>query len=176
MVEFEHSIKSAVKRLRQALDDDAEAPRYIQTLPRRGYRFIAPVSVEAGIESGNGRSKGVGAEVRPAPKSRWGLRAVLPGVALALAAGVGYRFRPLLPPPRVLNFNQITRDGRPKDGPLLTDGARVYFHHPPLVPGPPLQVSALGGEPVPVATTLNDDVAPFLTDISADCSEFLMYD
>ena len=45
VVEFEHSIKSAVKRLRQALDDDAEAPRYVQTLPRRGYRFIAPVEV-----------------------------------------------------------------------------------------------------------------------------------
>ncbi|HEY6292414.1 MAG TPA: winged helix-turn-helix domain-containing protein [Terriglobia bacterium] len=36
VVEFEHSIKSAVKRLRQAPDDDAEAPRYVQTLPRRG--------------------------------------------------------------------------------------------------------------------------------------------
>src|SRR5215469_6037057 len=63
VVEFDHSIKSAVKRLRQALDDDAEAPRYVQTLPRRGYRFIAPVTVEADLEPENGRSVGAPAEV-----------------------------------------------------------------------------------------------------------------
>jgi DNA-binding winged helix-turn-helix (wHTH) protein/tetratricopeptide (TPR) repeat protein len=39
-VDFEHSINTAVKKLREALDDDAEEPRYIETLPRRGYRFI----------------------------------------------------------------------------------------------------------------------------------------
>jgi DNA-binding winged helix-turn-helix (wHTH) protein len=42
-VDFEHSLNAAVKRLRDALDDSAEAPRYIETLSRRGYRFIAPV-------------------------------------------------------------------------------------------------------------------------------------
>ena len=44
VVDFEHCIKTAVRKLRQALGDDADAPRYIQTLPRRGYRFIAPLS------------------------------------------------------------------------------------------------------------------------------------
>jgi DNA-binding winged helix-turn-helix (wHTH) protein len=39
-VDFEHSINTAVKKLREALDDNAEAPRFIETLPRRGYRFI----------------------------------------------------------------------------------------------------------------------------------------
>ncbi len=43
VVEFESSIKTALRKLRQALGDDAEAPRYIENLPRRGYRFIAPV-------------------------------------------------------------------------------------------------------------------------------------
>src|SRR5215469_2502339 len=38
-VDFEHGITNAVKRLRQALGDTAESPRYIETLPRRGYRF-----------------------------------------------------------------------------------------------------------------------------------------
>ncbi len=41
-VDFEHSTNAAVKRLRQALDDSAEAPRFIETIPRRGYRFIYP--------------------------------------------------------------------------------------------------------------------------------------
>src|SRR6516164_3407084 len=44
VVEYEHSIQTAVKKLRQALDDDADAPRYVETLPRRGYRFIYPVN------------------------------------------------------------------------------------------------------------------------------------
>jgi DNA-binding winged helix-turn-helix (wHTH) protein/Tol biopolymer transport system component len=43
VVEFESSIKTALRKLRHALGDDAEAPRYIENLPRRGYRFIAPV-------------------------------------------------------------------------------------------------------------------------------------
>ena len=48
VVEFEHSIKTAMRKLRQALGDEAETPRYIETLPRRGYRFIAPVN-SAGV-------------------------------------------------------------------------------------------------------------------------------
>ena len=43
-VDFEHSINAAVKRLRDALDDSADSPRYIETLPRRGYRFIYPIN------------------------------------------------------------------------------------------------------------------------------------
>lgn len=42
-VDFDHSLNTAVKKLRQALGDDAAAPRYIETIPRRGYRFIASV-------------------------------------------------------------------------------------------------------------------------------------
>jgi serine/threonine protein kinase len=41
IVEFEHSINAAVKRLREALEDSAQEPQYIETLPRLGYRFIA---------------------------------------------------------------------------------------------------------------------------------------
>jgi TolB-like protein len=44
-VDFEHSLNAAVKRLRAALGDDAENPRFVETLPRRGYRFIAPLSI-----------------------------------------------------------------------------------------------------------------------------------
>jgi len=42
-VDFEHSLNAAMKRLRAALGDDARAPRYIETLPRRGYRWINAV-------------------------------------------------------------------------------------------------------------------------------------
>jgi TolB-like protein/DNA-binding winged helix-turn-helix (wHTH) protein/Tfp pilus assembly protein PilF len=42
-VDFEHSLNAAVKRLRSVLNDSADTPRFIETVPRRGYRFIAPV-------------------------------------------------------------------------------------------------------------------------------------
>ena len=45
VVEFDHSINAAVKRLRDALQDSAGKPRYVETLARRGYRFVAPVSL-----------------------------------------------------------------------------------------------------------------------------------
>lgn len=43
-VDFEQGLNNSVKRLREALGDSAETPRFVETLPRRGYRFIAPVS------------------------------------------------------------------------------------------------------------------------------------
>src|SRR5215475_6089669 len=46
IVEFEHSISAAMNRLRQALGDSAEDPRFIETLARRGYRFTVPVEFE----------------------------------------------------------------------------------------------------------------------------------
>lgn len=45
-VDFDGSLNVILKRLRAALGDDPENPRFIQTVPRRGYRFIAPVAVE----------------------------------------------------------------------------------------------------------------------------------
>ena len=43
IVEFEHSINTAMKKIREALGDDLAAPRFIETLPRKGYRFLVPV-------------------------------------------------------------------------------------------------------------------------------------
>src|SRR5690348_15410739 len=45
-VDFDGSLNAALKRLRAALDDDADNPRFIETVPKRGYRFIAPRSEE----------------------------------------------------------------------------------------------------------------------------------
>src|SRR5947207_5533049 len=46
-VDFDHGINNAIKRLREALGDNTETPRYIETLPRRGYRFIGKIEREA---------------------------------------------------------------------------------------------------------------------------------
>src|SRR2546430_683568 len=42
-VDVDHNLNSAINRIREALGDSAESPRFVETLPRRGYRFIAPV-------------------------------------------------------------------------------------------------------------------------------------
>ncbi len=42
-VEFDHSLNTAISKIREALGDLADNPRFVETLPRRGYRFIAPV-------------------------------------------------------------------------------------------------------------------------------------
>jgi TolB-like protein/DNA-binding winged helix-turn-helix (wHTH) protein/tetratricopeptide (TPR) repeat protein len=42
-VDFDHGLNTAVNRLREALGDSAESPRFVETVPRRGYRFVAPV-------------------------------------------------------------------------------------------------------------------------------------
>jgi DNA-binding winged helix-turn-helix (wHTH) protein/tetratricopeptide (TPR) repeat protein len=44
-VEFDNSLGVAIRKVREALNDDAEAPRYVETVPRRGFRFVAPVTV-----------------------------------------------------------------------------------------------------------------------------------
>ncbi|MGD1156313.1 MAG: tetratricopeptide repeat protein [Terriglobia bacterium] len=48
-VEFDHSINAAIQRLRQALGDSAENPCFVETVARRGYRFIAPVEAVAAV-------------------------------------------------------------------------------------------------------------------------------
>ena len=45
-VEFDNSLGVAVRKLREALRDDADAPRFVETVPRRGYRFVAPVTAQ----------------------------------------------------------------------------------------------------------------------------------
>jgi DNA-binding winged helix-turn-helix (wHTH) protein len=60
-VDFDHGINNAIKRLREALGDTAETPRYVETLPRRGYRFVGNLQASS-----------------PAPNSQIQSLAVLP--------------------------------------------------------------------------------------------------
>jgi eukaryotic-like serine/threonine-protein kinase len=48
-VEFDNSLGVAVRKVRESLGDDADAPRYLETIPRRGYRFIAPVLTDTPV-------------------------------------------------------------------------------------------------------------------------------
>src|ERR1700722_13222769 len=50
-VEFDDGLNNAIKKLRSALSDAADNPRFIETIPRRGYRFLAPVNFPPPVES-----------------------------------------------------------------------------------------------------------------------------
>lgn len=67
VVDFDHSLGTAVNKIREALGDSAESPLFIETLSRRGYRFIAPVRrpVESGEESELVRKPGGGGGLSP---------------------------------------------------------------------------------------------------------------
>jgi DNA-binding winged helix-turn-helix (wHTH) protein/tetratricopeptide (TPR) repeat protein len=66
-VDFETGLNTAVSKLRDALSDSAETPRYIETIPRRGYRFVAPVELVNGHYPAAGNS-GNGQKPEQAPR------------------------------------------------------------------------------------------------------------
>lgn len=71
-VDYEHGVNSAVNRIREALGDSASNPRYVETLARRGYRFVAPVERIGEGEPSDGVAIGEGAALQDQPGgSRW---------------------------------------------------------------------------------------------------------
>ncbi|MGD1023172.1 MAG: winged helix-turn-helix domain-containing protein [Candidatus Sulfotelmatobacter sp.] len=68
-VDFDHSLNTAVNKLRETLGDSASSPRYVETLARRGYRFIAPVQAEERTKSAENRNVGTAAPGCPAERS-----------------------------------------------------------------------------------------------------------
>ena len=84
-VDFEHGLNFAIKKIRDTLGDYPQTPRYIETLPRRGYRFIAPVD---GAAAGSPHASATlcGGWRRALP---WGVAALL---IVALAAGTYFYF------------------------------------------------------------------------------------
>jgi len=85
VVEFENSINAAVKNLRVALRDSADEPRYIETLPRRGYRFIG--FVEENLPPANGSADPDMSETRKSARSRR-IGGVVATLVLVLACAV----------------------------------------------------------------------------------------
>jgi DNA-binding winged helix-turn-helix (wHTH) protein len=85
-VNFDHSLHNAIARIRGALGDSVESPRFIETLPRRGYRFIAPVEVvqaAAVVEASGPRSE--------PPKLRLLVMLALASCAIAAAGFAAWR-------------------------------------------------------------------------------------
>jgi Tol biopolymer transport system component/DNA-binding winged helix-turn-helix (wHTH) protein len=181
-VGFDLSLNSAVKKLRQALNDDSENPRYIETLYRRGYRFVGPVNGSSGngavqVEDSTPPIKtpvgSVSAATPPQtavasiPHKRFALYGAAGVVLVVLAATLL-----LIPsgPPRVLGYTQITHDGLAK-GEIFTDGERLYFMELQASHFIVSQVSVAGGETSVVPTPFENS---FVADVAADGSSLLV--
>jgi len=167
-VDFDAGLNTAMRRLRDTLGDSADNPTLIETVPRHGYRFIAPVDKVAAPDSS--------ASPRPVINRPWpqpGIRVWVPfAVLLALAAIfalVKFRTSQLVDNP--LRFVQLTNDGLAKSGRLLSDGTRVYFSELTTGRRVLVQTSRTGGEVIPVPTVLEN---PRPLDISPDGTQVLV--
>jgi TolB-like protein/DNA-binding winged helix-turn-helix (wHTH) protein/Tfp pilus assembly protein PilF len=89
-VDFDHALNTAVKKIRAALNDEADSPRYLETVPRRGYRFIAPVQTEMtpGRASENIRAESL--EVPETHRPLINRRVMLLAATLIAIVGGGY--------------------------------------------------------------------------------------
>lgn len=180
-VDFEHGVNTAVKKLRQVLGDVADDPHYVETLPRVGYRFIAPVyeqaiAVDLGAPHATPDAATAESETEQTHSRRSfrRLRWALVVAALALAGIAAYAVFWPVPEPIVVRFVETPLSDRADSWQkLVTDGARVYFlerkgDHENVV-----QTSPVGGE-------TREVLAPFpstrIFDISSDHSEFLITD
>src|SRR5713101_6023798 len=83
-VDVDHNLNTAINKMREALGDSAENPRFVETLPRRGYRFIGPVE---GAHTTEGPS---GSGVRQESRMLWIRRTSILFVVLVLLAAVGF--------------------------------------------------------------------------------------
>ncbi len=136
-VDFEHSLNAAIKRLRAALGDSAGAPRFVETLPRQGYRFIAPLMYSELAQKAATQSPEPQPPL-PSPKSSpkvpgrkfGGALWVLAGAALAVGAIVWFRQTESFwrNPIAEARFQIITDfDGMEQAAALSRDGKFVAF-------------------------------------------------
>jgi Tol biopolymer transport system component/DNA-binding winged helix-turn-helix (wHTH) protein len=172
-VDVERNLNTAVNKIREVLGDSAETPRFVETLPRRGYRFIAPIAAVSGMIDGNRNEKP--SDLKTKWRGWFYSCLAMAGGIVVVAGLLATRWIALTRPqgtPKVVRFTQLTHDGQEKDGPLLTDGVRIYFSES-LPDGRYVvaQVSVKGGEVTPLSVPLK---SPNARDLSRDGTEILI--
>jgi Tol biopolymer transport system component/DNA-binding winged helix-turn-helix (wHTH) protein len=174
-VDFDTSLNTAIKRLREVLGDSADVPVFIETIPRRGYRFLAPMQV---LPNG-GESKAANTlSVEAIPETAATARArhlrfgpMFAGLALAAVLGGGaVVMRSPEPMARITDSTQLTFDGLNK-GNLQTHGGYVYFNEQVSDRVTLVQVPIAGGVPKVLDAS---DGGLYLSDISRDGSKLLV--
>ena len=91
-VDYEKSVSKAINKIREALGDSSENPRFIETLPRRGYRFLCPVEEGQAAKPGSPLLSHSPQELKPSELSwfrRHLISVVLASMALAIVVGIG---------------------------------------------------------------------------------------
>ena len=86
-VDVDHNLNTAINKIREVLGDSAESPRFVETLPRRGYRFVAPVNGAAALRAPEGARRSAN-EVGSGTKRGTGVRAWLVRSSIAFAVAV----------------------------------------------------------------------------------------
>ena len=182
-VDFDLSLNSAVKKLRQVLNDDSDNPRFVETLYRRGYRFIALVNGVDSTEQAQqlDRPPELAAPgTRPQTPSRSKTIFIASVVAIAALMSAAVWLRPPLPGPRILSITQLTHDNLPKDQ-LVSDGPRLYFDEEVNGHQVLSQVSTEGGEVSQIPTPFSDvsvlELSPTVSELlvrSLDVQNVLM--
>lgn len=130
-VDFDHSLNAAIRRLRDALGDSAENPTFVETVARRGYRFLAPVSMAPANGNGVPAIPPVSAEAAiksPAISRRWVIVAASGVLLLLVGLAVGFFFARHVPAPS--RTSQLTAN--PVDDPVVAaaishDGRYLAF-------------------------------------------------
>ena len=149
-VDFDHGLNNAVNRIRVALNDVAEAPTYIETLPKVGYRFLGQDNAEVPAIAASAK----GEQAAPLGSSAneptlFNRHRVLFAIVLLVGVAIALlRWQWPEPAPVVKNYQQITYDGQRKGQILVTDGLRVYFMAKTRSGYSIAQVSAQGGAAV----------------------------
>jgi Tol biopolymer transport system component/DNA-binding winged helix-turn-helix (wHTH) protein len=183
-VDVDHNLNTAINKIREVLGDSAESPRFVETLPRRGYRFIAPVHIGAGSEPKRQEGpQGVSpphtdVAREPSLQRHWVLG--LSGAAIIVIAVLFYWLARPLMPPKVSGYTRITNDGHAKKfridalPVIATDGSRLYFAEAAEtgIRSTLNQVSASGGETSPVPTPFGQNIE--LGDITPNRSDLLL--
>jgi len=122
--DFDHAVNLAVAKLRTALGDSAEQPRFVETLPRRGYRFIGKITTPAPIPAEAEPNRSTRFR-HPSPGMMLGL---LTSLVCALAVVFAYRgSRPLSSPPTLSALPFTTLPGLETSPAFSPDGSRIAF-------------------------------------------------
>lgn len=127
-VDFERGLNRAINKLREALVDDADRPRFIETLPRRGYRFVAPVDTTGTqeVEGADGEDALSTVVVSRRQVLPWAVAGLLAVIAV-IAVGRPWRAPPI---PANRPFLQLDLDAGPDEfsqPAISSDGMRIVF-------------------------------------------------